>query len=511
MSTLTGKHLIAGNWVSGDTEFPSSPSRGEPLKYAVGTPAHIDAAVTAAEEAFLSYGYSTRAERAVFLTAIADEIEARGEAITEIGTAETGLPEARLNGERGRTTGQLRLFASHIEDGDYLDRRHDEALPDRQPLPRPDLRMIQRPIGPVAVFGASNFPLAFSTAGGDTAAALAAGCPVVVKGHSAHPGVGELVAQAVDAAIKTCGVHPGVFSLVQGGTRETGQALVTHPLIKAVGFTGSLAGGRALFDLCASREEPIPFFGELGSVNPMFLLPEAVKNRPDDMGKGWAGSLTMGAGQFCTNPGIAVVIDGPEADAFVDAAKAALDPSQTQTMLTDGIAEAYRAGRDQVAGTSGVQELLTSTCDLRNATPYLFSTSGSNWLANEVLGEEVFGPLGLVVRVSGFEEMLSVAQSLKGQLTCTLHLDEGDFEHGRKLMPVLERKAGRVLANAFPTGVEVSDTMVHGGPYPASTNFGATSVGTMSIRRFLRPVCYQGIPVDLLPEDLKGNDQVFLG
>jgi alpha-ketoglutaric semialdehyde dehydrogenase len=321
---LTGKHLIAGNWVAGDATFKSEPAHGDIHEFAVGTPAHIDAAVKAAEEAFWSFGYSSRAERAALLNAIADEIEARGAEITAIGTSETGLPEARLEGERGRTTGQLRLFASHIEKGDYLDRRHDEALPDRAPLPRPDLRMIQRPIGPVAVFGASNFPLAFSVAGGDTAAALAAGCPVVVKGHSAHPGTGEIVAQAVDAALKKLGMHPGIFSLIQGGKRDVGQSLVQHPLIKAVGFTGSLGGGRALYDLCAQRPEPIPFFGELGSVNPMFLLPEAVKARGEAIAKGWAGSLTMGAGQFCTNPGISVIIDSPEADAFVEAATAAL-------------------------------------------------------------------------------------------------------------------------------------------------------------------------------------------
>jgi alpha-ketoglutaric semialdehyde dehydrogenase len=498
---LTGKHLIAGNWVAGDATFKSEPAHGDIHEFAVGTPAHIDAAVKAAEEAFWSFGYSSRAERAALLNAIADEIEARGAEITAIGTSETGLPEARLEGERGRTTGQLRLFASHIEKGDYLDRRHDEALPDRAPLPRPDLRMIQRPIGPVAVFGASNFPLAFSTAGGDTAAALAAGCPVVVKGHSAHPGTGEIVAQAIDAALKKLGMHPGIFSLIQGGKRDVGQSLVQHPLIKAVGFTGSLAGGRALYDLCAQRPEPIPFFGELGSVNPMFLLPEAVKARGEAIAKGWAGSLTMGAGQFCTNPGISVIIDSPEADAFVEAATEALAPVGAQTMLTDGIAEAYRAGRDRVAGVTGIQELLTSTCDLRNATPYLFATTGKEWLDNEILGEEVFGPLGLIVRVSDFDEMMKVARSLHGQLTCTLHLDAGDTEKGRALMPVLERKAGRVLANGFPTGVEVADSMVHGGPYPASTNFGATSVGTLSIRRFLRPVCYQNMPAELLPDD----------
>ena len=499
---LHGKHLIAGEWLGAEATFNSEPAHGEAHEFAVGTPALVDAACKAAETAFWSYGYSSREERAAFLNAIADEIEARGEAITEIGSSETGLPEARLQGERGRTTGQLRLFASHILKGDYLDRRHDAALPDRQPLPRPDLKMVQRPIGPVAVFGASNFPLAFSTAGGDTAAALAAGCPVVVKGHSAHPGTGEIVAEAILAAIKSCGVHPGVFSLIQGGKRDVGTSLVQHPLIKAVGFTGSLGGGRALFDLCAARPEPIPFFGELGSVNPMFLLPKAVEARGAEIAKGWAGSLTMGAGQFCTNPGIAVVIDGPEADAFVTAAKAAVEGTGAQTMLTDGIAQAYRAGRDRVAGAAGVQEVLTSVCDLRNATPYLYETTGKNWLANHALGEEVFGPLGLIVRVADADEMQAIARSLVGQLTCTLHMDKGDTDLARALMPVLERKAGRVLANGFPTGVEVADAMVHGGPYPASTNFGATSVGTLSIRRFLRPVCYQNMPDEILPRDL---------
>ncbi|WP_196258498.1 aldehyde dehydrogenase (NADP(+)) [Pelagibacterium limicola] len=497
-----GKHLIAGEWVAEANTFKSEPAHGDAHDFSIGTVDNVNAACEAAEEAFWSYGYSTREERAAFLNAIADEIDARGDAITQIGSQETGLPEARLVGERGRTTGQLRLFASHILKGDYLDRRHDEALPDRQPLPRPDLKMVQRPIGPVAVFGASNFPLAFSTAGGDTAAALAAGCPVVVKGHSAHPGTGEIVAEAVNAAREKLGLHPGVFSLIQGGNREVGSALVQHPNIKAVGFTGSLGGGRALYNLCAARPEPIPFFGELGSVNPMFLLPEAVKARGAEIGKGWSGSLSMGAGQFCTNPGIAVVIDGPEADGFVSAAREALAAVGPQTMLTDGIAEAFRSGRDRVAGTAGVQELLTSTCDLRNATPYLFETTGANWLANHALGEEVFGPLGLVVRVRDEGEMLAIARSLQGQLTVTLHLDAGDSALGQSLMPIIERKAGRVLANGFPTGVEVADSMVHGGPYPASTNFGATSVGTLSIRRFLRPVCYQNLPDALLPSDL---------
>ncbi|MFN3845181.1 MAG: aldehyde dehydrogenase (NADP(+)) [Paracoccaceae bacterium] len=500
---LTGKHLIAGDWVAGASTFASTPAHGPSHDFGVGTPALVGKAADAAETAFPSYAATSREDRARFLEAIAAEIDARGDAITEIGTQETGLPAARLQGERGRTTGQLRLFAAHIRAGDYLDRRHDAALPDRQPLPRPDLKMIQRPIGPVAVFGASNFPLAFSVAGGDTASALAAGCPVVVKGHSAHPGMGEIVAQAIDAARKSCALHPGVFSLVQGGKRDVGEALVQHPLIRAVGFTGSLGGGRALYDLCAARPDPIPFFGELGSVNPMFLLPHALATRGHAIATGWAASLIMGAGQFCTNPGIAVVIDGPEADAFAAAAKAALEPTPSQTMLTDGMADAYRVGRDRVAAGTGVRSILTTMCEARSATPNLFEVSGADWLADHMLAEEVFGPLGLIIRVGDAAEMHAIAGSLQGQLTCTLHLDDADTTLGQTLLPVLERKAGRILANGFPTGVEVADSMVHGGPYPASTNFGATSVGTLSIRRWLRPVCYQNMPDALLPADLR--------
>ena len=499
--TPNGKHLVAGEWLDGNGTFTSSPAHGPAHAFAVGTVELVNKAAEAAEEAFLSYGYSSRAERAAFLRAIADEIEARADAITEIGTEESGLPVARLQGERGRTTGQLRLFADHIEKGDYLDRRFDAALPDRQPAPRQEIRLVQRPIGPVAVFGASNFPLAFSTAGGDTAAALAAGCPVVVKGHSAHPGTGEIVAEAVLAAIKKTGVHPGVFSLIQGGNRQVGEAVVQHPLIKAVGFTGSLAGGRALFNLCAARPEPIPFFGELGSVNPMFLLPEAMKARAEGLGQGWAGSLTMGAGQFCTNPGIAIVADGPDADRFTAAAVEALGKVGAQTMLTDGIAKAYQDGKARFASRNTVKPLFTTDSAGRDALPNLFEISGEQFLADHALSEEVFGPLGLVVRVGSVGEMETLARNFEGQLTATIHMDAGDLDDAKRLRPILERKAGRVLVNGFPTGVEVVDSMVHGGPYPASTNFGATSVGTMSIRRFLRPVSYQNMPEGLLPKD----------
>ncbi|MEO5324551.1 aldehyde dehydrogenase (NADP(+)) [Mesorhizobium sp. CC13] len=502
--TPKGQHLVAGEWLDGSGTFASAPAHGQAHQFAAGTVDLVNRACEAAEDAFWSYGYSTRGERAAFLRAIANEIEARAAEITEIGSQETGLPEARLQGERGRTTGQLRLFADHIEMGDYLDRRLDAALPERQPAPRPEIRLIQRPVGPVAVFGASNFPLAFSTAGGDTAAALAAGCPVVVKGHSAHPGTGEIVAEAIAAAIARTGVHPGVFSLIQGGSREVGHALVQHPLIKAVGFTGSLAGGRALFDLCAQRPEPIPFFGELGSVNPMMMLPEALEARAEALGQGWAGSLTMGAGQFCTNPGIAVVIDGTDADRFVGAATEALAKVGPQTMLTDGIAKAYHEGAARFATRNTVKPLLTTESSGRSATPNLFETTGAQFVSDHLLGEEVFGPLGMVVRVGSVDEMEQIARGFDGQLTATIHMDAGDLEAARRLRPVLERKSGRVLVNGFPTGVEVVDSMVHGGPYPASTNFGATSVGTMSIRRFLRPVSYQNMPEGLLPEDFQG-------
>ena len=498
--TVRGAHLIAGEWVKTDTTFTSSPASGEALTISVAGPREVDMAVEAAEAAFASFSALSRADRATFMDTVADEIEARGEAITAIGSAETALPTGRLEGERGRTVSQMRLFAEHIRKGDYLDMRYDPALPDRKPLPRPKLRMIQRPIGPVAIFGASNFPLAFSTGGGDTAAAFAAGCPVVVKGHQAHPATGEIVADAIHAALKKCGLHPGVFSLLQGDTIDLGQALVKHPLIKAVGFTGSLRAGRALYDLCAQRPEPIPFFGELGSVNPVFVLPAAAASRAPRIGDGWAGSLTMGVGQFCTNPGIIVIPDGPEADIFTEAAIESLSVIQPQTMLTDGIAKSYRQGCSNAADDAGISSLLHVEAEGRQAGPAVLSVSGSDWLANPNLQEEVFGPFGIIVRVDGPDQMKKIAAALHGQLTCTLQMDDDDHALAKNLVPILERKAGRLLANGFPTGVEVADAMVHSGPYPASTNFGATSVGTLAIRRFLRPVCYQDLPDDLLPE-----------
>ncbi len=498
-----GKHLISGEWVSGAATFASEPAHGTAHHFSVGTPEHVEQACAAARACFEEYAATTREQRAAFLNTIADEIEARAAEITKIGTEETGLPEARLNGERGRTCGQLRLFAEHVLKGDYLDRRHDAALPDRQPAPRTELWMMQRPVGPVAVFGASNFPLAFSTAGGDTASALAVGCPVVVKGHSAHPGTAEIVADAIDAARRACNMPAGVFSLIQGGNRKVGEALVTHPAIKAVGFTGSLQGGRALFDLCAARPEPIPFFGELGSVNPMFVLPGALQAKGEEIARGWAASLTMGAGQFCTNPGIAILIAGAQVEQFGQQVAAALAAVQPQVMLTGGIASAYRAGTRKMTDAEGVDALFTAANAAREAAPQLFHVTGADLLKDPELAEEVFGPLGLLVTVKDEAELLQVARAFQGQLTCTLHLEDRDASLARQLLSILEHKAGRILVNGYPTGVEVVDSMVHGGPYPASTNFGATSVGTLAVRRFLRPVCYQNLPHALLPADLQ--------
>ncbi|WP_286298132.1 aldehyde dehydrogenase (NADP(+)) [Aminobacter sp. SS-2016] len=500
---ITGSHLVAGEWRATKKKFLSSPASGQALPYSVGTPEIVEEACNAAEAAFQSYSALSRADRRRFLDNIAFKIECIGDDIVETAFKETGLPKARLDSELKRTAGQLRLFAKHIAEVGFLDLRHDRALPMRQPLPRPDLRMMQRAIGPVAVFGASNFPLAFSTAGGDTAAALAAACPVVVKGHSAHPGTGELVAQAVNDARRAFDLHPGVFSFIQGGDRTVGQALVTHPLIKAVGFTGSHAGGRALFNLCADRPEPIPFFGELGSINPVFVLPQALAHEAEHLAIRWAASLTIGAGQFCTNPGVVFLPKGQGEAEFLDAAKRALGQHGEQTMLTEDIAESFRMGQARIRDVAGVTEVVSSPSSPRCATPAIYHVEAARWLQEKALAEEVFGPLGIIVSCECSEQMKDIAQKLDGQLTCTIHITPNDRDVVADLLRILERKAGRLIVNDFPTGVEVADSMVHAGPYPSSTNFGATSVGTLSIRRFLRPVCYQNFPQEFLPGELK--------
>jgi NADP-dependent aldehyde dehydrogenase len=513
-----GHHLVAGDWIAGTGAFHAlDPATGEQLApaFAEADAALVDKAARAAEAAFADYSARPVAERAAFLRRIAREMEIDGEAIVARAMRESGLPEARLTGELGRTTGQLRFFADWIEAGHCFDARIDTAQPDRKPLPRPDIRSILRPLGPVAVFGASNFPLAFSTTGGDTASALAAGCPVVVKGHPAHPGTAELVARAVAAAIRACNMPAGTFSLLQGAGHASGAALVAHPLISAVGFTGSLRGGRALFDIAVSRPQPIPFYGELGSINPVFALPAALAARAAALGADWARSLTLGTGQFCTNPGVVVALEGEGLEAFLDAADAVLADVQAQAMLTPGIAGAYRRaveGRTQDAAlskrTSAASPSASGKPGSCHVTPAVFETTAAAFLASHALQEEVFGPAAVVVRCRSEEERLAVAAALEGQLTATLLMEPDDAEDmatARKLVPVLERKAGRLLVNGFSTGVEVCHSMMHGGPYPASTDTRSTSVGSRAILRFLRPVAYQNLPAGLLPEGL-GED-----
>ncbi|WP_299669159.1 aldehyde dehydrogenase (NADP(+)) [uncultured Ruegeria sp.] len=498
---ILGKNLIDGTWVGSDNLRVSEDLDGQ--SFAQATSPQVDQACRAARRDFRAYSARPRTERAAFLRMIADQIDVLGDEITQTGMAESGLPEARLVGERGRTTGQLRMFADLIEETGYLDIRNDGALPDRTPLPRPDLRLTHKAIGPVAVFGASNFPLAFSTAGGDTASALAAGCPVIVKGHSAHAGTAELVAQAIAKAIEICDMPAATFQIVQGSGREVGSALVQNPEIRAVGFTGSLAGGRALYDLCHARPQPIPFYGELGSVNPMFCLPEAMAARAAEIGTGWAASLTIGAGQFCTNPGVAVMLKGPYADVLEAACVTSLNETAEQKMLTDGIHDAYEQGVREFRVLMLEVTACGAASNKRSALPALFRVSATEWMANPKLQHEVFGAAGIIVLCDDVDQMQALAECLEGQLTVTLHMEDADAALGQALMPALEDKAGRLLANGFPTGVEVCSAMMHGGPYPASTDVRATSVGTLGIVRWLRPVSYQNIPDALLPDDLK--------
>ncbi len=503
---LKGMHLIAGEWVDNNDQFESDPADGPSHKFASGTRDHVNQAAEAAENAFAYFSQTSRKDRAALLRCIADKIEELGDAITQIGCQETGYPSARLEMERGRTAGQLKYFADIIEQKDFLDCRHTPALPDRTPLPRPDIRLIQRAVGPVAVFGASNFPLAFSVLGGDTASALAAGCPVVVKGHPAHPGTGELAAQAINNAIRELGLEPGIFSLIQDSPASghtVGTALVQHPLIKAIGFTGSHRGGRALYNLCASREEPIPFFGELGSINPGFVYPHALASRGEQIAEGWAQSLTLGVGQFCTNPGVMILPDNAHTENFVQTTKNTLTAIEKQIMLTEGIAHTYNTTVAELKNNTDLTEIYCSPNNDRNASPAFYVTTADTFLQNRKISEEVFGPCGIAVIASDIKQYIDLATNLEGQLTTTLHIDSEDIDQAEGLIRILERKSGRILANNFSTGVEVCDAMVHGGPYPASTNFGATSVGGLAIRRFLRPVSYQNMPAELLPEDLK--------
>ena len=491
-----------------DSEFRSVvAATGERVgsAFAVHGPADVDAACAAAEAAFDIYRATDRETRAAFLERIADEITAIGDELIETAMRESGLPRGRLEGERGRTVGQLRLFASVVRSGNWLGLRIDPALPDRQPLPRPDLRLRMVPLGPVAVFGASNFPLAFSTAGGDTASALAAGCPVVVKGHPAHPATGALVADAIGRAVAASGLPDGVFSHLVGPSNELGAALVADPRIAAVGFTGSRGGGLALMKIAQAREVPIPVYAEMSSINPVLLLPAALEARAAALGAAYVGSLTLGAGQFCTNPGLVLAIEGEGVDTFVQAATDAVLQADAQTMLTTGIHAAYEKGVQALADNPGVEALGRgkegNAATIGQAA--LFSTTAAQFLADKALGHEVFGASSVIVRCKDEGELRQVLAAAEGQLTITLHMDAADEALAGRLMPLLERKAGRILANGWPTGVEVTHAMVHGGPYPATSNARTTSVGTLAIDRFLRPVSYQNLASAILPPELR--------
>ncbi|KAB2343669.1 aldehyde dehydrogenase (NADP(+)) [Actinomadura rudentiformis] len=490
------------------------PRTGERLEpgYPVAGPDEIARACALAWEAFAEYRATGPKARAAFLDTVADRIEALGDALVARVMAETGLPRARVEGERARTTGQLRLFASVVRDGGWLGARIDPALPDRTPLPRPDLRQRRIPLGPVAVFAASNFPLAFSVAGGDTASALAAGAPVVVKAHPAHPGTSEMVGRAVREAVQEHGLPEGTFSVLLGHGHDLGTRLVTDPRIKAVGFTGSRGGGLSLVAAAAARPVPIPVYAEMSSVNPVFLLPGALRGSGAELGRAFAASLTTGAGQLCTSPGLVFALDGDGLDAFVDAASAAVAATPAAPMLTAGIRAAYDAGTVRMASAQGVTTLAQGTDDPSIAVacqPRLFLTDDATFLAEPFLQEEVFGAASLIVRVRDRERLGTIVQSLEGQLTATLHLapdDPGDHALAAGLLPELELLAGRVLVNGWPTGVEVGHAVVHGGPHPATSAPATTSVGTRAIERFLRPVAYQDIPGDLLPEELRDGD-----
>jgi NADP-dependent aldehyde dehydrogenase len=490
------------------------PSTGEKVgpSFSVSTPDDVAEACRLADAAFDTFRELAPDERARFLEEIATRIEALGDTVVTRAMSESGLPQARLTGERGRTVGQLRLFARVLREGHWAGVILDPPLPDRVPLPRADLRLRRIALGPVAVFGASNFPLAFSVAGGDTASALAAGCPVVVKAHPAHPGTSALVAGAIREAVAACGLPEGVFSMVQGPANAIGATLVADPRVKAVGFTGSRAGGLALLAIAQARPEPIPVYAEMSSINPVILMPAALAARGEALGKAYIGSLTMGAGQFCTNPGVVLALDGPDLDAFTATAATALAETQSQVMLTPGIHAAYEKGVGALHNHAAITVVATGVAPAgcNRGQSALFTASGADFLAYPDLAHEVFGAASIVVRCDSPAQLAAVLNAMEGQLTATLHLDDADIPAARALLPILERKAGRVLANGWPTGVEVSHAMVHGGPYPATSDSRTTSVGATAIDRFLRPVCYQDLPEGLLPDALKSDNPLGL-
>ncbi|CAD5110027.1 aldehyde dehydrogenase (NADP(+)) [Zestomonas carbonaria] len=506
MTAILGHNYIGGaRSAAGEVSLRSlDASSGEALPYAFiqATEAEVNAAAEAAAAAYPAYRNLPAERRAAFLDAIAAEIDALGDDFVTIVCRETALPAARIQGERGRTSGQMRLFAQMLRRGDFHGARIDRALPERTPLPRPDLRQCRIGLGPVAVFGASNFPLAFSTAGGDTAAALAAGCPVVFKAHSGHMATAELVADAIVRAAEKTGMPKGVFNMVYGG--GVGEWLVKHPAIQAVGFTGSLRGGRALCDMAAARPQPIPVFAEMSSINPVLLLPEALKARGETVAAELAASVALGCGQFCTNPGLVIGIRSPEFSAFLERFAARMADQPAQTMLNAGTLKSYEKGLAELHAHSAIRHLAGQPQEGWQARPQLFQADARLLIeGDELLQEEVFGPTTIVVEVADRAELLRALHGLRGQLTATLIAEPADLESFAELVPVLEQKAGRLLVNGYPTGVEVCDAMVHGGPYPATSDARGTSVGSLAIDRFLRPVCYQNYPDALLPDALK--------
>lgn len=460
----------------------------------------IDHAVQAAQSAFESYSELSPQSIADFLNRIAEEILALGDSLITTAAEETSLTADRLHGERTRTVNQLRLFGEVARKGEWKDVRIDPELPDRKPLRRPDLRRTLIPIGPVAVWAASNFPLAFSVAGGDTASALAAGCPVILKAHPGHPKTSELVAGAIKKAIDACGVPAGVFTMVEGASPEISLALVRHPDVKAGAFTGSLRAGRALFDAANTRPEPIPFFAEMGSVNPLFVLPEALAQRRDAIAEGLAQSVNMGVGQFCTCPGLVIGINSIDSEQFAADLRSRFAKTTTGKMLTPAITTGYCDAVTKIGAIAGLR--VTSGAG-EKPVPTLFETNARTFLATPELHHEVFGPSTILIRCDSQAELEQVARSLEGSLTATLHGTEGDLRAQSRLVKILTRKAGRLIFNGYPTGVEVCAAMQHGGPYPSTTDPRFTSVGTAAIIRFSRPVCYQDFPAEFLPAELR--------
>ena len=465
----------------------------------------VNAAMQEAHIAFLSYKNFPGKKKAEFLRAIADEIEALGQQLVSTAMRETNLPEARIINERGRTTGHCRMFADLVEEGSWVEARVDTALPNRMPAPRPDIRKLLVPIGPVVVFGAANFPLAYSTAGGDTASALAAGCPVIVKAHPAHAETSELVANAIAKAIEKTGMPQGVFQHVHGASFEVGQALVKHPFTKAVGFTGSLAGGKALFDLANQRPEPIPVFAEMSSINPVILLPETLKRDAEKTATNIAASITLGVGQFCTNPGLLIAVEGEGLDRFVKALSNEIQKALPGVMLHQGIADNYARRLTQTLKQKGVQVEGQSATDANSSqgSPHVASVAGEEFMKNPSLAEEVFGPFSLIVRCKTNDELHAVIYRSHGQLTATIIADEAELTKFSSLINMLVEKAGRLVVNGVPTGVEVCPSMQHGGPFPATTDSRFSAVGTDAIKRFVRPVAFQNFPDSILPYELQ--------